>query len=226
MKIVGSACSNSPGEMKPQSLSAEEDFTEHIQIRLLKIRAEHATDWVSPGQQHGRTARPNPGVRTPVLKSLSKKNIKFRSLPRSRGVVDPAPPTLCVPRTSAGSSVVSPLCVADLSLLPLGQSDNGPLAADGHLKKVGMKLNALRYASASLAAANVKMALPIHHLSLLLYQGPRQSSVTYHGSIQWSQPGHVLYMSTHRSSGASGLFCALAEGSRSSSPCCGRTVET
>lgn len=36
MKIVGSACSNSPGEMKPQSLSAEEDFTEHIQIRLLK----------------------------------------------------------------------------------------------------------------------------------------------------------------------------------------------
>lgn len=48
MKIVGSACSNSPGEMKPQSLSAKEDFTEHIQIRLLKIRAEHATDWVSP----------------------------------------------------------------------------------------------------------------------------------------------------------------------------------
>lgn len=121
---------------------------------------------------------------------------------------------------------MSPLCVADLSILPLGQSHNGPLAADGHLKKVGMKLNALRYASASRAAANVKMALPIHHLSLLLYRGQGQSSATYHGSIQSSQPGHVLCMSTRRSSGASGLFCALAEGSRSSSPCCGRTGET
>lgn len=121
---------------------------------------------------------------------------------------------------------MSPLCVADLSFLPLGQSDNGPLAADGHLKKVGMKLNALRYASASLAAANVKMALPIHQSSLLLYQGLGQSSVTCHGSIQWFQLGHDLDTSTHRSSGASGLFCALAEGLRSSNPCCGRTGET
>lgn len=47
MKIVGRASSNSPGEMKPQSLLAEEDFTEHIHLCLLKIRAEHATDWVS-----------------------------------------------------------------------------------------------------------------------------------------------------------------------------------
>lgn len=122
---------------------------------------------------------------------------------------------------------MSLLCVADLLFLPLGQlDDNGPLAAGGHLKKVGMKLNALRYASASLAAANVKMALPIHHPSPLLYQGLRQSSVTCHGSIQWSQLGHVLDMSTHRSSGANGLFYAPEEGSRSSSPCCGRTGET
>lgn len=121
---------------------------------------------------------------------------------------------------------MSPLCVADLAFLPLGQTDSGPLAADDHQKKVGMKLNALRYASASLAVANVKMALPIHHLSLLLYQGPRQSSATCHGPIQWSQPGHVLCMTTYRSSGASGLFYALAEGSRSSSPCCERTGET
>lgn len=121
---------------------------------------------------------------------------------------------------------MSPLCVADLSFLPLGQSDSGPLAADGHLKKGGMKLNALRYASASLAAANVKMALPIHHLSLLLYRGLGQSSATCHGPIQWSQPDHVLCTSTRRSSGASGLFYALAEGSRSSIPCCGRTEET
>lgn len=121
---------------------------------------------------------------------------------------------------------MSPLCVADLSLLPLGQSDNGPLAADGHLKKVGMKLNALRYASASLAAANVKMALPIHQFSLLLYQVLGQSLVTCHGSIRWFQPGHDLGMSTHRSSGASGLFYALAEGLRLSNPCCGRTGET
>lgn len=173
-------------------------------------------------ESHAQTQGSTPIVSSPPPK---KKSIKFRSLPRSRGVVDPAPPILCVPLTNAGSSVVSPLCVADLSLLPLGQSDNGPLAADGHLKKVGMKLNALRYASVSLAAANVKLALPTHHLSLLLYQGRRQSSATDHGSIQWSQPGHVLCMSTHRSSGASGLFCALAEGSRSSSPCCGRTGE-
>lgn len=68
MKIVGRACSNSPGEMKPQSLSAEGDFTEHIHLRLLKIRAEHATDWVSSGKQRcctARVARPNPGVAHP-----------------------------------------------------------------------------------------------------------------------------------------------------------------
>lgn len=88
MKIVGSACSNSPGEMKPQSLWAEEDFTEHIQIRLLKIRAEHATDWVSPGQQHGRTARPDPGVRTTSRRIPLKKEYQISfiaSFPRSRG---------------------------------------------------------------------------------------------------------------------------------------------
>lgn len=79
---------------------------------------------------------------------------------------------------------MSPLCVVDLAILPLGQTDSGPLAADGHLKKVGKKLNALRYASASLAVANVKMALPIHHLYLMLCQGPRRSSATHHGPIR------------------------------------------
>lgn len=161
---------------------------------------------------------------TPKKKKFPPKKIKFRSLSRAREVVGPAPPTLCVPRTNAGSCVVSPLCVADLANLSLGQTDNGPLAADGHLKKVGKKLNALRYASASLAVANVKMALPIHHLDLLLC--PRHSSVMHLGPIRWSQPCRVLCMSTRRSSGASGLFCALAGGSRSLSPRCVRTGET
>lgn len=120
---------------------------------------------------------------------------------------------------------MSPLCVADLSFLPLGQLDNGPLAADGHLKKVGTKLNALRYASASLAAANVKMALPIQHLCLLLYQGPRRPSATSHVSIQWSRRGRVLCMSMRRSSGASGPFYVLAEGLRVSSQYYGKTEE-
>lgn len=89
MKIVGRACSNSPGEMKPQSLSAEGDFTEHIHLRLLKIRAEHATDWVSSGKQRcctARVARPNPGVHTRPQTPPKEYQISFiASFPRSRG---------------------------------------------------------------------------------------------------------------------------------------------
>jgi hypothetical protein len=121
---------------------------------------------------------------------------------------------------------VSPLCAADLASPPLGRRDSGPLAADSHLKKGGMKLNALRYASAPLAVANVKMALPIHHLSLWPYRGPRQSEAMHLGPTQSSQPGCALCMSTSRSSGASVPFYALAEGSTWSIPCCERTGET
>lgn len=92
MKIVGRACSNSPKEMKPQSLAAEGDFTEHIHLRLLKISPgichRLGLSWTAVLLHCSRHTPKSRGVHARPRFPAQKKEYQISfiaSFPRSRG---------------------------------------------------------------------------------------------------------------------------------------------